>query len=103
MLGASGHIAGCINAASKNKRSYWISSDYDTISGIKFSDWSKSTSELKGSWWIDWDIWLSENNGKLIRRQKKYGDKNHKVIEKAPGRYVREVAESFNKLVKEHL
>ena len=40
-------------------------------------------------------IWLSKNNGKLIRRQKKYGDKNHKVIEKAPGRYVREVARKF--------
>ena len=95
ILGASGHIAGCINPASKNKRSYWINNDYDTIAGAKFSDWNKNTNEIKGSWWTDWDLWLSKNNGKLIPRQKKYGDKNHKVIEKAPGRYVREVAKKF--------
>ena len=95
VLGASGHIAGCINPASKNKRSYWINNDYDTIAGLKFSDWNKNTNEKQGSWWIDWDQWLSKNNGKLIPRQKKYGDKNHKVIEKAPGRYVREVAKKF--------
>ena len=95
VLGASGHIAGCINPASKNKRSYWINNDYDTIAGLKFSDWKNNTSEKQGSWWIDWDQWLSKNNGKLIPRQKKYGDKNHKVIEKAPGRYVREVAKMF--------
>ena len=95
VLGASGHIAGCINPASKNKRSYWTNNEYDTIAGLKFSDWKNNTSEKQGSWWIDWDQWLRKNNGKLIPRQKKYGDKNHKVIEKAPGRYVREVAKKF--------
>ena len=33
---------------------------------LKFSDWNKNTNEIKGSWWIDWDQWLSKNNGKLI-------------------------------------
>ena len=95
VLGASGHIAGCINPASKNKRSYWISKNSGTIAGIEFSDWNKCTKEVKGSWWFDWNDWLNKKNGKLVRRQRKYGSKEFKELEKAPGRYVREIARKF--------
>ena len=54
VLGASGHIAGVINPAAKNKRSHWIND-------AKVADpdeWLAGATEDKGSWWPRWADWL---------------------------------------------
>jgi polyhydroxyalkanoate synthase len=87
VLGASGHIAGVINPASKNKRSFWINEDVKSDA----EGWLAAAEEKKGSWWADWASWLKPLAGDL-RAPRKPGNTKYKPIEPAPGRYVRERA-----------
>lgn len=90
VLGASGHIAGVINPASKNKRSFWINTDLPVDASA--DTWLASAQENKGSWWSDWNTWLKQYaNGDRAARAK-LGNAKHKAIEPAPGRYVKEKA-----------
>ena len=95
VMGASGHIAGVINPPAKKKRSYWTNDKLATTksAGDKFpaaqEDWQKDATEHAGSWWPDWSDWLQANAGKQIAAPKTYGSRNYKVIEPAPGRYVK--------------
>jgi polyhydroxyalkanoate synthase len=85
VMGASGHIAGVINPPSKNKRSYWTSDTLKTT----HEEWLLGATEQPGSWWSDWSAWLKRQAGKLIAAPQTYGSRQHKVIEPAPGRYVK--------------
>ena len=87
VMGASGHIAGVINAPAKNKRSHWIAST-DTFPA-KVEDWIADANEKPGSWRTDWAAWLKSQAGKQIAAPKSFGRGKYKVIEKAPGRYVK--------------
>ncbi len=87
VLGASGHIAGVINPASKNKRSYWLNDDVKSDA----ESWLAAAEEKKGSWWSDWAAWLKPLAGEL-RAPRKPGNVKYKPIEPAPGRYVKERA-----------
>jgi polyhydroxyalkanoate synthase len=87
VLGASGHIAGVINPASKNKRSYWVNDDVK----IDAEGWLTAAEEKKGSWWPDWAAWLKPLAGEP-RAPRKPGNTKYKPIEPAPGRYVKERA-----------
>lgn len=89
VLGASGHIAGVINPPSKNKRSYWTNEE----TGISPDAWLASAKEHPGSWWTEWSTFLSRHAGKQIAAPKKAGTAKYKVIEPAPGRYVKVRAE----------
>ena len=89
VLGASGHIAGVINPATKNKRSYWTGGRM----GADPEDWKASASETHGSWWNHWIQWLAPKGGKPIAARRKLGSKKYPVIEPAPGRYVKVRAE----------
>ena len=88
VLGASGHIAGVINPAAKNKRSHWVNSKVPA----QAADWMKTATETPGSWWPVWAGWLGGHGGKPVAAPKAYGNRSHKVIEPAPGRYVKQKA-----------
>ena len=88
VLGASGHIAGVINPAAKNKRSHWVNSKHPAEAG----EWFSSATEKPGSWWPVWADWLGKQGGKEVAAPKTYGSRTHKVIEPAPGRYVKQKA-----------
>lgn len=88
VLGASGHIAGAINPASKNRRSYWTSE-------AKVSDpdeWLEGAVEHPGSWWVHWAQWLKAFGGKQVAARGRLGSRKYEPIEPAPGRYVKEKA-----------
>lgn len=87
VLGASGHIAGVINPPSKNKRSYWTGKG--AALPATGSEWLAKAQEHPGSWWTDWSAWLQPHGGKQIAAPKTLGDRRHKPIEPAPGRYVK--------------
>jgi len=88
VLGASGHIAGVINPAAKNKRSFWTS-DSKTANA---EEWLAGATEVKGSWWPRWAEWLKQHAGGEIPARGRLGNKTYKPTEPAPGRYVKEKA-----------
>jgi polyhydroxyalkanoate synthase len=88
VLGASGHIAGTINPASKGKRSYWTNDNL----GASADEWFRGAKEHPGSWWTDWAKWLAPYGGKKVAARKKLGSAKRKPIEPAPGRYAKERA-----------
>ncbi|MBI5860908.1 MAG: class I poly(R)-hydroxyalkanoic acid synthase [Rhodocyclales bacterium] len=88
VLGASGHIAGPINPASKNKRSYWVSESDSAVA----DDWLAQSTEVKGSWWPLWVTWLKKYADGEIPARGRLGSADYSPIEPAPGRYVKEKA-----------
>jgi len=87
VMGASGHIAGVINPPAANKRSHWVRED-GKFPALQ-ADWLAGATEHAGSWWSDWATWLKSQAGKQIPAPKTYGRGKYKVIEPAPGRYVK--------------
>jgi len=85
VLGASGHIAGVINPASKNKRSYWVGGQ----AGADAEQWLSTATSRPGSWWTHWAEWIAPLSGKQVPARRKLGNAKHKPIEAAPGRYVK--------------
>ncbi|MGA0610885.1 PHA/PHB synthase family protein [Caldimonas sp. KR1-144] len=88
VLGASGHIAGVINPPKPGKRSHWIGKSLPA----QADDWLALATEHPGSWWPAWYAWLKPLSGKPIAAPRGYGDRSHKAIEPAPGRYVKQRA-----------
>jgi polyhydroxyalkanoate synthase len=88
VLGASGHIAGVINPASKNKRNHWV----DGAEGPDPVRWLETARDVPGSWWPEWSRWLVQHAGQEVAAPKKVGNRKYKRIEPAPGRYVMEKA-----------
>ncbi|MDD2873697.1 MAG: class I poly(R)-hydroxyalkanoic acid synthase [Azoarcus sp.] len=86
VLGASGHIAGAINPASKNRRSFWTSTS--TVADPE--EWLSAAEEQKGSWWLHWAQWIKAYSGKQVAARGRLGSTKFEPIEPAPGRYVKE-------------
>jgi len=86
ILGASGHVAGIVNSAIRNKRSYW------TATGLPADPqaWLAQAVEHPGSWWRDWSEWLAPLGGEPRQAGKTLGGNRHRPIEAAPGRYVKQ-------------
>jgi polyhydroxyalkanoate synthase subunit PhaC len=88
VLAASGHIAGVINPASRNRRNYWV--------GGKLAKdperWLKAAQSHPGSWWTHWTAWLAPHAGERIAARSSPGNAQYPEIESAPGRYVKEPA-----------
>jgi len=89
VLAASGHIAGSINPASKNRRSYWVNDGDATLNS---EEWLAGAGEQKGSWWIHWTEWLRQRSGNQVPAPETAGNAHYREIEPAPGRYVKEKA-----------
>ena len=87
VMGASGHIAGVINPPASGKRSHWIGAENKFPASV--DTWIKSATEHAGSWWTDWTQWLAQQSGKKVPAPKAPGRGRYKVIEPAPGRYVK--------------
>ena len=85
ILGASGHIAGVVNPASKNRRSHWVGAAYSHDPDA----WLEGATEHKGSWWPRWAKWLDAHGGGKRKAPARAGNAKYKPIESAPGRYVR--------------
>lgn len=84
VLGASGHVAGVINPASKNRRNYWMNGEQ----GQGAEHWLETAERVEGSWWPHWAEWHKRRGGKKVAAPAELGSAAHKAIEPAPGRYV---------------
>ena len=84
VLAASGHIAGVVNPPAKNKYNYTTN---QTLPATPEA-WDAHTETHAGSWWGDWAAWLKPKSGpKVDARQP--GEGKFKILEAAPGSYVR--------------
>jgi len=88
-LGASGHIAGTINSAKKNKRSYWTAKEGGKKLPASADRWLETAIEHPGSWWSDWVEWLNPHRGALVPARKTLGGAGYKQLAPAPGEYVK--------------
>ena len=85
-LSASGHIAGVINPASKNRRNFWLNPVLVEDPG----NWLAAAESRPGSWWPHWASWLEQFAGERIAARSEPGSGKYGAIEPAPGRYVKE-------------
>lgn len=85
VLSASGHIAGVINHPAQKKYCYWTNSEVNE----EPEDWLEGAKEHKGSWWIEWNKWITKHQGQKIEPIQI--DKKD-IIEHAPGRYATQEA-----------
>ncbi len=83
ILAGSGHIAGVINAPAANKYQYWTNEGAPKT----LEQWQAGAEEHPGSWWPDWNDWLSPLSGKKVPARKP-GSAKYKPICDAPGTYV---------------
>lgn len=84
VLGASGHVAGVINPASKNRRNFWTNNSI----AQNADNWFNSAQEQAGSWWPHWQQWLQQHAGKKVVVSYP-GNSEFQPIETAPGSYVK--------------
>jgi polyhydroxyalkanoate synthase len=96
IIAGSGHIAGVINPPSAKKYQYWTNDKVGAQADGKVAkpypatveEWQAGTVEHPGSWWGDWDAWLSKISGKKVPARKP-GSGKLKVLGDAPGTYVK--------------
>jgi polyhydroxyalkanoate synthase len=89
VLGASGHIAGVINPASKNKRHYWINDTNGKARPKTAAGWFDGATQSKGSWWPEWAKFLAQYGGKQVPAPAQPGNERYRPTEPAPGAYVK--------------
>jgi polyhydroxyalkanoate synthase subunit PhaC len=84
VLAASGHIAGVVNPPEGGKYSHWINPDLPE----RAEDWFAGATEIAGSWWPDWQRWVTALDKRQVKARQP-GDGKLPVIEDAPGSYVK--------------
>ncbi|MEQ8228676.1 MAG: class I poly(R)-hydroxyalkanoic acid synthase [Rhodospirillales bacterium] len=85
VLSASGHIAGVINPPAANKYCYWTNAQTPKDPDA----WLDKAEQHDGSWWLDWDAWIKKRSGKKTVPARVPGDGKLKVLDDAPGSYVK--------------
>jgi polyhydroxyalkanoate synthase len=87
VLAGSGHIAGVVNHPDANKYQYWTGDS----AARSLEEFVAGATEHKGSWWPHWREWIAARGGRKVPVEGKRipGTAGDKVIEDAPGRYVK--------------
>jgi polyhydroxyalkanoate synthase len=84
VLAASGHIAGVVNPPEGGKYSHWINNELPEDPEA----WFAGATEIAGSWWPDWQRWITGLDNTRVKPRKP-GTGKLKAIEDAPGSYVK--------------
>ncbi len=83
VLAASGHIAGVVNPPEGGKYGHWVGTELPS----EPEAWLAKATEMAGSWWPDWQRWVTSLDDTMVPARKP-GDGKLKPIEDAPGSYV---------------
>jgi polyhydroxyalkanoate synthase len=86
MLAGSGHIAGVVNPPRNKKYQHWLNET--TKNPPTLAEWQAGAKEFPGSWWNDWNKWLSALSGPKVPARVP-GTAGLPAIEDAPGSYVK--------------
>ncbi len=86
VLGGSGHIAGIVNPPVANKYGYWTGATKDLPETA--DEFLASATQTAGSWWTDWQAWVTGmNDAQIAARDPVKGKLG--VLEDAPGSFVK--------------
>jgi polyhydroxyalkanoate synthase len=85
VLSHSGHIASLVNPPGNPKAHYWTGAAADADADA----WLAGATQYQGSWWESWSGWVLERSGEERPAPARLGNRKHRVIEPAPGSYVR--------------
>ena len=86
MLAGSGHIAGVVNPPRNRKYQHWLNETQHNPPTLE--ECRAGAQEFPGSWWHDWDKWLSAKSGPKVPARVP-GAGGLPAIEDAPGSYVK--------------
>lgn len=86
VLGGSGHIAGIVNPPAANKYGFWINPAAKLPATP--DDWLAGAQQNAGSWWTDWQAWLTAMDSEQTEPRDPAKGKL-KVLEDAPGTFVK--------------
>jgi polyhydroxyalkanoate synthase len=86
ILGESGHVMGIANPPAKKKYGYYLDGKLDN----GYQEWQNTAKFFEGSWWTAWSDKLKKISGSKIPASDVLGNKKYKIIEPAPGSYVKE-------------
>jgi polyhydroxyalkanoate synthase len=86
VLGASGHVAGIVNPASKNRRNFWV----NPALASEADGWMAGAVRQQGSWWTHWADWLGRRSGSKVKAPAGTGSGQFPPLEPAPGHYVKQ-------------
>ena len=85
VLGGSGHIAGIVNPPSANKYGFWTNTKALPEDP---EQWFQAAKQHEGSWWTDWQDWVSGHNSEQVAARDPAKGKL-KALEDAPGSFVK--------------
>jgi polyhydroxyalkanoate synthase len=84
-LANSGHIAGIVNPPGSGKGNYWSAPSNPPTA----DEWFALATKHPGSWWTDWQNWLTARSGERVPAPTQPGSKRFAPLAPAPGTYVR--------------
>jgi len=84
VLAASGHIAGVVNPPEGGKYGHWINDALPETAEL----WLEGATEMAGSWWPDWQRWITALNNEHVPARTP-GEGKLPALEDAPGSYVK--------------
>lgn len=87
VLSTSGHIAAIVNPPGNQRASYRTAGEQTPPDPAQ---WEELASTSQGTWWADWDEWLSKRSGGIRPAPARLGNRRHKLAGAAPGEYVLE-------------
>ncbi|HLF58877.1 MAG TPA: alpha/beta fold hydrolase [Alphaproteobacteria bacterium] len=66
VLTSGGHNAGIVSEPGHPRRSYQIASKTDDSNYIDPDTWAAAMPRREGSWWPEWEAWLSQRSGEHV-------------------------------------
>lgn len=87
VLASSGHILGILDQPIEQPKGHYRVGD--ATSATDPDEWLLKQKENKGSWWLDWSVWLADRCGEWVTPPQ-IGNSKYKPLEDAPGIYVHE-------------
>lgn len=85
VLAASGHIAGVVNPPEGGKYNHFTSPELPESP----DEWFAGATEISGSWWPDWQRWVSALAPQKLAARVPGSVRGTKPVEDAPGSYVK--------------
>jgi poly[(R)-3-hydroxyalkanoate] polymerase subunit PhaC len=87
VLSTSGHIAAIVNPPTNKRARFRTARE---LAPADPEEWLEAAPLNQGTWWTDWDAWLSGRSGGSKPAPSTLGNIRYRAVGGAPGDYVHE-------------